>query len=139
MSISRLNRSSQAVPVTPVRNTARERNHNAHHDSASLTDRDRELIFQATGQRMGAGSKQGWINSLAAAIAADRASGQLAPGQEITALYLKDLSRRYDQNPTGRNPVSGYLEPALRYLSQHGGGPQPGGPPSGGGRLDVSA
>ncbi|MEU4420592.1 hypothetical protein AB0F81_08190 [Actinoplanes sp. NPDC024001] len=47
----------------------------------------------------------------------------------MTAVYLKDLVRRYDQNPTGRNPVTGYLEPALRYLSQHGGG----------GRLDVSA
>ena len=47
----------------------------------------------------------------------------------MNALYLKDLARRYDQNPTGRNPISGYLEPALRYLSQHGGG----------NRVDVSA
>ncbi|WP_328477342.1 hypothetical protein OHA21_24265 [Actinoplanes sp. NBC_00393] len=134
MSVSRLNRSQQTPPVAPVRYPARERNQNAREDAASLTDRDRELIFQATGQRIRAGeTNQGWINSLAAAIAADRASGRLAPGQEITALYLKDLARRYDQNPTGRNPVNGYLEPALRYLSQHGGGG------SGGGRLDVSA
>lgn len=129
MSVSRLNRSQQAAPMTPVRHPARERNQTAREDSASLTDRDRELIFQATGQRIGTGTNQGWINSLAAAIAADRTSGKLAPGQEITALYLKDLERRYDQSSTGRNPVSGYLEPALRHLSQHGGP----------GRLDVSA
>ncbi|MEV6300167.1 hypothetical protein AB0M02_12255 [Actinoplanes sp. NPDC051861] len=130
MSVSRLNRTQQTPPVTPARSPARERNQNAREDSASLTDRDRELILQATGQRIGTGTNQGWINSLAAAVAADRASGRLAPGQEITALYLKDLERRYDQSPTGRNPISGYLEPALRYLSQHGGG---------GNRIDVSA
>ena len=131
MSVSRLNRSQPTIPVTPARSGARERNHHARQDAASLTDRDRELIYQATGQRIRTGeANQGWINSLAAAIAADRAAGRLSPGQEVTAMYLKDLARRYDQNPTGRNPVTGYLEPALRYLSQHGGG---------GGRLDVSA
>jgi hypothetical protein len=130
MSVSRLNRNQPTPPVTPARTGARERNQNAREDAASLTDRDRELIYQATGQRIRAGeTNQGWINSLAAAIAADRAAGRLAPGQEVTALYLRDLARRYDQNPAGRNPVTGYLEPALRYLAQRGGG----------GRLDVSA
>ncbi|MBG0562807.1 hypothetical protein [Actinoplanes aureus] len=131
MSVSRLNRSSQPLPATPVRTAARERNQHARQDAESLTDRDRELIYQATGQRIRPGEPNpGWINALAAAIAADRAAGKLAPGQEVTAVYLKDLARRYDQNPTGRNPVTGYLEPALRHLSQQGGG---------GGRLDVTA
>ncbi|AEV86352.1 hypothetical protein ACWT_5334 [Actinoplanes sp. SE50] len=130
MSVSRLNRALQTPSVTPVRPSARERHQNARDDAASLTDRDRELIYQATGQRIGDGPKNaGWINSLAAAIAADRAAGRLAPGQEVTAAYLKDLSRRYDQGGTGRNPVAGYLEPALRHLSRR----------DDGNRLDVTA
>jgi hypothetical protein len=130
MSVSRSNRALPASPVTPARPTARERHQHARDDAACLSERDRELIFQATGQRIEAGQPNtGWINSLAAAIAADRAAGRLAPGQEVTAPYLKDLSRRYDQAAPGRNPVAGYLEPALRYLSRRGDG----------NRLDVTA
>jgi hypothetical protein len=133
MSIPRLNpyRSALSMPVAAARTAVRDRNQNTREDTASLTDRDRELIYQATGQRIRTGEPNaGWINQLAAAIAADRAAGRLAPNQEITAVYLKDLFRRYDQSPTGRNPIAGYLEPALRYLEQSG---------SGGGRLDVTA
>jgi hypothetical protein len=133
MSIPGLNpyRSALTPPVTASRQVTRDRNQNAREDAASLTDRDRELIYQATGQRIRAGeTNAGWINSLATAIAADRAAGRLAPGQEITAMYLRDLFRRYDQNPTGRNPIAGYLEPALRHLEQSS---------AGGGRLDVTA
>lgn len=130
MSIPRLNpyRAFSAPPAAPARVPSRERS--AREDTASLTDRDRELILQATGQAIGPGeASPGWINALAAAIAADRAGGRLAPGQEITEVYLRDLARRYDHQPTGRNPIAGYLEPALRHLSQQGRG----------GRLDVSA
>lgn len=133
MSIPRLNpyRAAFTPPATTARPSSRDRNQGTREDTASLTDRDRELIYQATGQRIGPGeANPGWINSLAAAIAADRATGKLAPNQEVTAVYLKDLFRRYDQSPTGRNPIAGYLEPALRHLDQHG---------SGGGRLDVTA
>ncbi|KUL28902.1 hypothetical protein [Actinoplanes awajinensis] len=129
MSVSRLNRTPQTSSVPPVRPSARERHQNAHDDADALSDRDRELIYQATGQRIDPGQRSsGWINSLAGAIAADRTAGRLAPGQEVTPAYLKDLSRRYDQATPGRNPVAGYLEPALRYLSQRGDG-----------RLDVTA
>jgi hypothetical protein len=130
MSVSRSHRALPASLATPVRQAARDRQQNARDDAASLSQRDRELILQATGQRIEAGKpKTGWINSLAAAIASDRAAGRLAPGQEVTPAYLKDLSRRYDDAAPGRNPVAGYLEPALRYLAQHGGG----------NRLDVTA
>lgn len=132
MSISRLNtyRAFSSPTHAPVRPPSRDRS--AREDAAALTDRDRELILQATGQNIGPGeATSGWINALAAAIAADRAAGRLAPGQEITELYLRDLARRYDQNPTGRNPIAGYLEPALRHLHQQGRG--------GTSRLDVSA
>lgn len=134
MSLPRLNPYRSAYPplaATAARPLARERGQSTREDTASLTDRDRELIYQATGQHIRPGEAgAGWINSLAAAIAADRATGRLAPTQEITAVYLRDLWRRYDQSPTGRNPIAGYLEPALRHLDRHGGG---------GGRLDVTA
>ncbi|MDI6101008.1 hypothetical protein QLQ12_20555 [Actinoplanes sp. NEAU-A12] len=133
MSIPRLNpnRSAVAPLVTTSRPLSRDRGQNVREATASLTDRDRELIYQATGQNIRPGeANAGWINSLATAIAADRATGRLGPAQEITAAYLKDLFRRYDQSPTGRNPIAGYLEPALRHLDRHGGG---------NGRLDVTA
>ena len=120
MPVPRLARSRLASPVAPPRPGARERNQHARQDAAALTDRDRELILQATGQHIRAGrAGPGWINSLAAAIAADRTAGRLAAGQEITAAYLEDLAHRYDRSPTGRNPISGYLEPALRHLARH--------------------
>ncbi|GAA1634983.1 hypothetical protein [Actinoplanes couchii] len=132
MSIPRLNpyRAFSSPSPAPVRAPSRDRS--AREDAAALTDRDRELILQATGQNIGPGeANAGWINALATAIGADRAAGRLAPGQEITELYLRDLARRYDGNPAGRNPITGYLEPALRHLRQQGrGGPS---------RLDVSA
>ncbi|GAA4957614.1 hypothetical protein [Actinoplanes utahensis] len=132
MSIPRLNPyRSTITPPGVVARPNRDR-HSAREDAAALTERDRELIFQATGQRIAPGEpNQGWINSLAAAIAADRTAGRLAPGQEINEVYLRDLARRYDQNPTGRNPIAGYLDAALRHLDQHG--------PRTIGRLDVSA
>ncbi|WP_430790038.1 hypothetical protein [Actinoplanes sp. G11-F43] len=87
----------------------------ARADATTLTDRDRELILQATGQRIDPGeTSRGWINALATAIAADRVAGRLPAGQEVTEVYLRDLARRY-----GRYPVAGYVEPALRHLSQH--------------------
>ena len=132
MSIPRLNPYRAAVTPPAVAARPHRDRHSAREDAASLTERDRELIYQATGQRIRPGEpNQGWINSLAAAIAADRSSGHLAPGQEITGIYLKDLARRYAESPTGRNPIAGYPDAALRHLDQHGARTT--------GRIDVSA
>jgi hypothetical protein len=90
-------------------------------DFDRLTDADRELIRQATGQRIAPGfdpAKEP-ASGFAAAIAADRASGLLAPGQEVTAMYLKDRSHRYDRVP-GPNPFTPYLEKAFAYLAGTG-------------------
>lgn len=94
-----------------------------------LTAADRELIFQATGQRVGRGfdpAREG-TTGFAAALAADRAAGRLAPGQEATPVYLKDLNHRYEQ-AGGANPVEPHLDKALAYLSR-----------SGARRIDVTA
>jgi hypothetical protein len=93
-----------------------------------LTGRDRELIFQVTGQRDPA--KQAGT-AFAAILTAERAAGRLAPGQEASALYLKDLNRRYERTG-GPNPVAPFLPKALDYLAQAGG-------QGGVSRIDVSA
>jgi hypothetical protein len=101
----------------------------ARNDFDHLTSADRELIFQATGQRVGPGfdPARETTTGFAAALAAERASGHLAPGQEVTAVYLKDLHQRYARS--GRpNPLAGYLDKAVEFLAR-----------SGSRRIDVSA
>ena len=86
-------------------------------DLDRLTATDRELIFQVTGQRIQPGMDQ--PTPFAAGIAADRTSGRLLPGQEVTAVYLKDLDHRYQQ-AGGTSPVAEYLDQAVTYLARTG-------------------
>jgi len=81
-----------------------------------LTEADRSLIGHVTGQRIGPGFDPAAEppSLFAATIASERAAGRLAPGQEITSVYLKDLDRRYQR--TGRNPIGPYLDKAVAYL-----------------------
>ena len=117
-------------PVTPLNRVARAARPAAErNDFDSLTGTDRELIYQVTGQRVvpGFDPQRESPTAFAAIIAAERASGRLAPGQEASALYLKDLNRRYELSG-GPNPMTRYLDKALAYLSR-----------SGARRIDVSA
>ncbi|MFD1364474.1 hypothetical protein [Actinoplanes sichuanensis] len=80
------------------------------------------MIEAATGQKIEPGfdpTKQA-TSIFAATIAADRATGRLSPGQQITAAYLNDLNRQYEQGSTGMNPIALYLDKALAYLNQRG-------------------
>lgn len=99
-------------------------------DFDSLTGPDRELIYQATGQRIEPGfdSSKSSTTIFAALIAAARSHGQLAPGQEVSAGYLTNLSRQYDQTDPANNPIAPFLDKALAYLNTRGGP-----------RLDVTA
>ena len=98
-------------------------------DFDHLSDGDRELIRQTTGERIlpGYDPAHEKPSRFAAAIAADRTAGLLAPGQEVTTYYLKDLSHRYDRG-TAPNPIAPYMDRAVSYLSTHGGA-----------RIDVTA
>lgn len=110
-------------PLSPLNRTPRAERP-ADRAGEHLTGRDRELIFQVTGQRDPV--KQAGT-AFAAILASERAAGRLAPGQEASALYLKDLNRRYERTG-GPNPIAPFLPKALDYLSQGGGN-----------RIDVSA
>jgi len=118
------------APVTPVHRPLRTGKPAAERSEFDqLTAADRELIFQATGQRVGPGfdpTKEA-ATGFAAALAHERAVGRLVPGQPATAVYLKDLNRRY-QRADGPNPVAAHLDRALDYLAR-----------SGSRRIDVSA
>jgi hypothetical protein len=116
-------------PVTPAHRPARAEAPAERNDFAHLTGADRELIYRVTGQRVGPGfdPAKETTTAFAAALAAERAAGRLAPGQPVTAVYLKDLNRRC-QRTTGPNPIAAYLDKAVAYLSS-----------TGGGRIDVSA
>lgn len=116
-------------PITPANRPMRVEAPAARNDFDHLTGADRQLIFQVTGQRVGPGFDPGreTTTGFAAAIAAERAAGRLQTGQPVTAVYLKDLNRRYDRL-AGPNPVAPYIDKAVAVLSA-----------SGNRRIDVSA
>ena len=111
------------LPITPPNRPARAEkpDREKRSDFDHLTAADRELIFEVTGQRLGPAfdAAQG-TTGFAAALAAERAAGRLAIGQEVTAIYLKDLNRRYERAP-GPNPLRGHLDKALAVLTRGGG------------------
>jgi hypothetical protein len=93
-----------------------------------LTESDRALIEHVTGQRIAPGFDPAAepITTFAATLAGERAADRLSPGQEVTAVYLKDLDRRLQR--TGRNPIGPHLDKAVGFL--RGSGPT---------HFDVSA
>jgi hypothetical protein len=107
------------APITPPNRPPRaERNaREKRDDHERLTAADRGLIFQVTGERVGPGRPG--TTGFAAALAAERAAGRLAIGQEVTAVYLKDLNRRYERAP-GPNPLDGHLDKAITVLTRGG-------------------
>lgn len=112
-------------PITPPNRPPRaERNEKEKRDD-HLTAADRDLIFQVTGERVDPAHPG--TTGFAAVLAAERAVGRLAIGQEVTAVYLKDLNRRYER-ASGPNPLDGHLDKAIGVLTR-GGAP----------RIDVTA
>jgi hypothetical protein len=122
-------RSARSTPPPPIRAVRPVKTPPGRNDFDHLTAADRELIFQATGQRLDTGfdPEEESAPAFAVVLAAARATGQLAPGQEATSVFLKDLDQRYAR-AGGTNPVAGHLDQALAYLSR-----------SGGRRIDVTA
>jgi hypothetical protein len=132
MTVSGLGSARTAHPqhlMPPALRAARLEKAAERNDFDQLTVADRELIFQATGQRVGPGFdpvREG-TTGFAAALAAERAAGRLRAGQDATAVYLKDLNQRYERAGAG-NPIGAYLDKAVDYLAR-----------SGARRIDVSA
>jgi hypothetical protein len=109
------------LPSTPVHRPSRADDRPHSNDFDALTPADRELIHQVTGQRIAPGfdPARDSATPFAAAIAAERAAGRLTPGQLVTAVYLKDLNRRFER-AGGANPLAPHLAKALDYLARSG-------------------
>lgn len=108
------------TPVAPAASRPQRAERSDRNDFDHLTAADRDLIQHVTGQRLAPGfdpSKEA-TTGFAAALAAERATHRLAPGQPVTAVYLKDLNKRYER-AGGVNPVSGHLAKALDHLAQN--------------------
>jgi hypothetical protein len=105
---------SSPAPATPVERVAGTDQSRSGFDQ--LTEADRSLIEHVTGQHIGPGFDPSAEppSLFAATIAGERAAGRLAPGQEVTAVYLKDLDRRYQR--TTRNPIGPSLDRAVGHL-----------------------
>jgi hypothetical protein len=118
MTVSGLGTSHTPFPTLGSRSPTlpAERTESPRSGFEQLTPADRDLIQQVTGQRIGPGFDPvaETPSGFAAAIASERATGRLAPGQEITAVYLKDLHHRYQR--ADRNPVAPYLDKAVGHL-----------------------
>ncbi len=98
-----------------------ERHTRAGNDFDQLTESDRELIYSVTGQRVSPGFdvEQEPPTRFAATIAADRATGRLTAGQEVTAVYLKDVHQQYER-AGATSPVAEHLDAAVAYLARIG-------------------
>ncbi|MEV0897089.1 hypothetical protein [Actinoplanes sp. NPDC049802] len=83
-----------------------------------LTASDLDLIEKVTGERVDPDS--GLAPPFAMEIVMRRQSGYLAPGQEVTGVVLKDMSRPYEVNKDPDNPIGPYLDKALAYLASIG-------------------
>lgn len=98
-------------------------------DFRYLTDSDKELLGKATGERIEPGitDRTGPASAFAQQLALDRRTGQLAPHQEVTAVYLRNAAAAIEAANAGRanftNPYSGeVMDRAVSYLEATGRG-----------------
>ncbi|WP_226343768.1 hypothetical protein [Agilicoccus flavus] len=98
-------------------------------DFRYLSDADKQLLGAATGERIEPGltAGTGAASAFAQQLALDRRTGELAPHQEVTGVYLRNAAAEIDRVNAGRagfrNPYSGdVLERAVAYLEANGRG-----------------
>ena len=98
-------------------------------DFRYLTESDKDLLGRATGDRIEPGitDRTGPASAFAQQLALDRRTGELAPHQEVTAVYLRNAAAAIDKVIQGRrdatNPYSGdVMDRAVSYLEATGRG-----------------
>lgn len=123
-----LRRPEAASPTTSTA-AASTRNFSVLNDFRYLTESDKDLLGQATGERIEPGitDRTGPASAFAQQLALDRRTGELAPHQEVTAVYLRNAADAIDKANAGRagftNPYSGQvMERAVAYLEATGRG-----------------
>lgn len=119
--------STGAVESVSREVTARTGRFSVLNDFRYLTDSDKSMLSAVTGEQIEPGftDRPGSASAFALQLALDRRTGQLAPNQQVTSVYLRnaaaELDRRHEQRPGFTNPYSGeFMERAVSWLDAHG-------------------
>ncbi len=110
---------AEATSVTPA-----ARKYGVLNDFRYLTETDAQLLKAATGESFEHSEPS---SQFAQQLALDRRTGELAPHQDVTGVYLRNAAARIDEMNSGRkgftNPYSGpAMEKAVAYLESIGRG-----------------
>lgn len=96
-------------------------------DFRYLTESDKELLRFATGEVVEPGliDRRGEASAFTQQLALDRRTGELAPNQPVTSVYLRNAAQAMEEFGAGRpgftNPYSGpTFDRALAWLDAHG-------------------
>lgn len=117
-----------AAPTTPTAPAAPSRpEFSVLNDFRYLTDSDKEMLREVTGEVVEPGliDRRGAASAFTQQLALDRRTGQLAPNQHVTGVYLKNAAAELQSFGAGRagfsNPYSGEVfDAALSWLNAHG-------------------
>ncbi|MDO5697037.1 MAG: hypothetical protein Q4G51_03575 [Dermatophilus congolensis] len=119
-------RSTAAIEATEAATAQRAtaRRYGVLNDFRYLTETDSQLLRAATGEALEAKEPS---SQFAQQLALDRRTGELAPHQDVTAVYLRNAAARIDEQNAGRkgftNPYSGpAMDKAVSYLESIGRG-----------------
>lgn len=118
-------RSQRAGAVAPA--AERTNRFSVLNDFRYLTDSDKHMLGEVTGEKIEPGftDRPGSASAFALQLALDRRTGNLAPNQQVTSVYLRNAAAELDQQNAGRagyrNPYSGeIMSKATAWLDAHG-------------------
>lgn len=96
-------------------------------DFRYLTDSDKTMLAEVTGEKIDPDftNRPGSASAFGLQLALDRRTGELAPNQEVTSVYLRNAAAALDARNAGRagftNPYSGeVMDKAIAWLDAHG-------------------
>ncbi|WP_168583029.1 hypothetical protein [Gephyromycinifex aptenodytis] len=121
-------RPTAPAPVAPARPVAPPAGtFSVLNDFRYLTDSDKDLLRDVTGEVVEPGliDRAGAASAFAQQLALDRRTGELAPNQHVTGVYLRnaaaELEKFGEQRPGFTNPYSGEVfDAALAWLDARG-------------------
>ncbi|QQS02443.1 MAG: hypothetical protein IPK37_09135 [Austwickia sp.] len=118
---------SQRAAATAATRADKANRFSVLNDYRYLTDSDKHMLGEVTGEKIEPGftDRPGSASAFALQLALDRRTGNLAPHQEVTSVYLRNAAAELQQQNAGRagyrNPYSGeFMVKAVSWLDAHG-------------------
>lgn len=122
---TRTQRTTAAAATTSTAESAQR--FSVLNDFRYLTDSDKHMLGEVTGEKIEPGftDRPGSASAFALQLALDRRTGNLAPQQEVTSVYLRNAATQLQQQnadrPGYRNPYSGeFMVKAVAWLDANG-------------------